>query len=150
MLILASVLLGLLLPFRLFVAPISEEKPLKSSVNKSDSHTAVGTWRGQSVCVLKASSCRDEDSVYRFSANPKSEDRVILSGNKIVAGKEVNMGTGDCAYHRDGNSLDCTLPGENALHLEINGDAMTGKMTLQDGTLWRKIDLKRDEQNRPR
>lgn len=150
MLILAGVLLGLLLPFRLFVVPIAEEKPLQSSANKSDSHAVVGTWRGQSVCVLKASACRDEDSVYRFSANPKSDDRVILSGNKIVNGKEVNMGTGDCGYHRDGNSLDCMLPGGNALHLEINGDSITGKMTLQDGTLWRKIDLKRDSQNHPR
>ena len=124
-----------------------EAQPLSSS---GASNQPFGVWRGQSVCVVKPSACHDEDSVYRISPSPQSDDRVILSGNKIVDGKEVNMGTGDCTWHRDANTLDCPLPGGNALHLEVNGNSITGKMTLQDGTLWRKISLKRDEQNRLR
>ena len=125
-----------------------EAKPLGSSAASASS--PVGVWRGQSVCVVKPSACRDEDSVYRISPDPKSEDRVILSGNKMVNGNEVNMGTGDCTYHRNANTLDCPLPGGNSLQLEVNGNSITGKMTLQDGTLWRKISLKRDERNRSR
>ena len=119
-------------------------------ISSASSSQPFGVWRGQSVCVIKPSACHDEDSVYHISPDPRSDERVILSGNKIVNGNEVNMGTGYCTWHRNANTLDCPLPAGNALHLEVKGHSITGKMTLQDGTLWRTISLKRDEQNHQR
>jgi hypothetical protein len=104
----------------------------------------VGTWRGQSKCIVKPSACHDEDAVYRISA-AQSPDRVQVSANKVVDGKEVNMGSSDCAYDAHSGSIDCPLPAGTAVHLEFNGSAMEGRMTLKDGTLWRKISLRRDE-----
>lgn len=132
----------------LLFAVRGEAKQLSSS--GASSSQLFGAWRGQSVCVIKPSACHDEDSVYRISSSPQSDDRVVLSGNKIVDGKEVNMGTGYCTWHRNASTLDCPLPAGNALHLEVNGNSITGKMMLQDGTPWRKLSLKRDEQNRLR
>jgi len=103
----------------------------------------VGTWRGQSTCQVKASACRDEDSVYRAAAVPKSETRITLSANKIVNGQEVNMGTSECSYSPATHALDCPLPNGNTVRLTLDGDTLNGTMTLADGTAWRKIELRR-------
>jgi hypothetical protein len=44
----------------------------------------IGTWRGQSTCLVKASACRDEDSVYRAPAVAveMSRARVALIGHE--------------------------------------------------------------------
>jgi len=103
----------------------------------------VGVWRGLSKCVVKPSSCTDEDSVYRVTAVPKSSDRVTLSANKIVDGAEVNMGTSECMFVEKDHVLDCPLPNGNSLQLTVKGDAIDGRYQLADGTLWRKISLTR-------
>lgn len=101
----------------------------------------LGTWRGESKCLVKPSACHDEDSIYRISASGPSQSRVNLSANKLVDGREVNMGSGDCAYDLRSRSLNCALPGGKSIHLEMNGRLIEGNMILQDGTLWRKISL---------
>lgn len=106
----------------------------------------AGTWRGESSCVVKPSACRDEDSLYRVSRKGNAPDRVNLSANKIVDGKEVNMGSTECAYNAKLHSIDCPLPKGLSLHLQVSGDATEGKLTLGNGTLWRKISLRRNEQ----
>jgi hypothetical protein len=114
---------------------------LSATLNAADS--PVGTWRGQSTCQVKASACRDEDSVYRAAAVPKSETRITLSANKIVNGQEVNMGTSECSYSPATHALDCPLPNGNTVRLTLDGDTLNGTMTLADGTAWRKIELRR-------
>ena len=109
----------------------------------SATNNPVGTWRGESKCLVKPSACRDEDSVYRVSKTDQP-DKVNLSANKVVDGREVNMGSGDCAYDAKAGSLDCPLPNGNSIHFLIDGDSMEGKFTLRDGTRWRKISLRRD------
>jgi len=106
----------------------------------------VGTWRGESTCVVKPSGCHDEDSVYRISETAQSPNKLNLSGNKIVDGKEVNMGSGDCVYNAKSGTIDCPLPNGNSIHLEAEGKSMQGTMTLKDGTLWRKISLHKVEE----
>jgi hypothetical protein len=103
----------------------------------------VGTWRGQSTCLVKASACRDEDSVYRAAAVAKSETRVALAANKIVNGQEVNMGTSECSYSAATHVLNCPLPNGNLMRLALKGDTLDGTMTLADGTAWRTITLRR-------
>src|SRR5262252_8680739 len=103
----------------------------------------VGTWRGDSICVVRSSACNDEDSKYRFALEEDTPDRVRLAAAKIVNDREVLMGTSDCRYDSQKHALDCSLPNETAMHFEVNGSTMKGTMKLRDGTLWRTIALHR-------
>jgi hypothetical protein len=68
---------------------------------------------------------------------------VNLSANKIVDGKEVNMGSSECAYDPGAHSINCLLPNGASMRLQVSGHAMSGKMILADGTAWREITLRR-------
>ena len=104
----------------------------------------VGTWRGMSKCLVKPSSCNDEDSVYRISAVLSASDRVLLSANKIVDGREINMGTSECAVAQKAHALHCPLPNGASMELTaLKRDVVEGHFQLADGTLWRTISLTR-------
>jgi hypothetical protein len=105
----------------------------------------IGTWHGQSTCVVRPSGCHDEESLYRVSGTAEP-DRVLLSGNKIVDHREVNMGSGECRYDAKSQSMDCPLPNGSAMRLEVHENVMEGAMTLHDGALWRKISLRREQE----
>jgi hypothetical protein len=119
----------------LFLANQPSSEPADSS--------PIGTWRGDSTCVVRPSACNDEDSKYRFAREEGTPDRVQLAAAKIVNKREVLMGTSDCRYDAQTHALDCPLPNETAMHFDVNGSTMTGTMKLRDGTLWRKIALHR-------
>ena len=105
----------------------------------------VGDWRGMSICQVKPSACHDEDSLYHFKklAKPGTFE---LQADKIVDGKPITMGTGPCEYDPSGQ-LVCTIPGASAtLSFDVRGDDKQGAMKLPDGTLWRKITLKKVRQ----
>src|SRR5262249_11881393 len=97
-------------------------------------------------CVVRPSSCVDEDSLYRVAAIEKSQDKVRLSGNKIVNGREVNMGDLDCRYDAQTQKIECPMPNRVSVRFEISDKLMEGKMTMPDGTLWRKISLHKVEE----
>jgi len=103
----------------------------------------VGDWRGMSICQVKPSGCHDEDSLYHFKKLAAKAGAFELQADKIVDGKPVTMGIGPCEYDASGQ-LACTIPGASAtLAFDVHGDDMQGTMKLPDGTLWRKITLKR-------
>lgn len=52
----------------------------------------VGTWVGDSICTGVRPACHDEHVVYHISI-PDQQDRVTILMNKIVDGKEEEMGT---------------------------------------------------------
>jgi hypothetical protein len=106
-------------------------------------NTAVGTWRGQSKCVVTASACRDEDSLYRGVAVAGSQTKMTLTADKIVDGREISMGTSECSFSLDTHVLKCPLPNGAAIRFELKGDSLNGTMTLSDGTEWRRIALRR-------
>ena len=107
----------------------------------------VGTWKGESTCLVRPSGCNDEDSVYRFS-KALQENQVTLSANRIVNGKEINMGTGLCEYGAAKSVVDCPLPNGSTIHFDVAGDTMQGTMKLKDGKPWRKMRLKRTSSER--
>jgi hypothetical protein len=112
------------------------------STGPSDS-SPIGTWRGDSICVVKPSACNDEDSKYRFTLKEGTSDRVELAAAKIVNKKEALMGTSDCRYDARKHALECPLPNGSTVHFDVKGDTMTGTMKQPDGTLWRRITLHR-------
>jgi hypothetical protein len=115
----------------------------RQSPQISDTHAAiVGDWRGESVCVVRDSACHDENSLYHVALVPGKPNVVSLKADKIVDGKPVTMGTGECSHHSLKHTLTCELP-KSVMRLTIRGDKMEGTMTLADGTLWRRISLKK-------
>ena len=62
--------------------------------------------------------------------------------DKIVNGEPVTMGTQQCVYDSTKKSLVCEFA-RGVMRLTIQGDKMEGTMSLTDGTLWRKITLKK-------
>jgi hypothetical protein len=105
--------------------------------------TPAGDWRGMSICQVKPSACNDEDSLYHFRPVANRKDAFELQADKIVDGKPVTMGNLSCSFNGSGQ-LSCPVAGSGAsLVFEVKGAEMEGTMKLQDGTLWRKLTLKR-------
>jgi hypothetical protein len=117
--------------------------PVSMSSQADQRNTPVGTWRGESKCLVTPSACRDEDSVYRIAAVSQSQTKLTLTANKIVDGREINMGTSECSFVPDTHVLLCPLPNGNTIRFELTADSLHGTMTRSDGTKWRKIALRR-------
>ena len=106
----------------------------------------VGDWHGDSICQVKQSACRDEESLYHFSACPGKPGKLMLQADKIVDGKPVTMGGPDCICDLRDHSIQCRIPA-GTLQLDVSSDLMLGNLKLQDGTLWRKLTLRRVKQS---
>jgi hypothetical protein len=103
----------------------------------------VGDWRGDSICIVRPSSCVDEKALYHVKKLGQI-DRYSLQADKIVNGEPVNMGTTDCVFAPEKRTLTCDLP-KGAVHLSLLGTRLEGTMNLTDGTLWRNISLTKDQ-----
>jgi hypothetical protein len=100
----------------------------------------VGTWRGHSVCLVKSSPCHDEVNVYRFSKIPGKPASFSLTASKVVDGKEIVMGSGECTHDAVKLVVECKAAG---IRLAVEENRMEGTLTLPDGTVYRRIDLKK-------
>lgn len=129
--------------FRMMICCLLAADVVSAPSQANQPNTAVGTWRGESKCMVTPSACRDEHSVYRIAAVAQSPTKVTLTANKLVDGREVSMGTSECSFSRETHALTCPLPDGKAIHFELKGDSLNGTMTLSDGTVWRKIALRR-------
>jgi len=103
----------------------------------------VGDWRGDSICVVRPSACVDEKALYHVKKLGQP-DRYSMQADKIVNSEPVNMGTTDCVFAREKQTLTCELP-KGAIHLALRGTHLDGSMNLADGTLWRNISPVKDQ-----
>jgi hypothetical protein len=101
-----------------------------------------GDWRGESICVVRESACHDEDSLYHVAKLAEKPGWISMKLDKIVNGKPVTMGVMDCSYSAAKQSLTCEFP-RGVMRFTVSDNKMEGTMTLPDGTLWRKITLKK-------
>ena len=127
-----------------FIGTIIPATTLARTQNTASSKhdSPVGDWRGISACQVKPSGCHDEDSLYHFKPGTKSEE-FELQADKVVDGKPVTMGKGPCNYNAAGH-LVCPVSGSgDTLSFDVRGDEMQGTMRMADGTIWRRISLKR-------
>ncbi len=107
------------------------------------SDALVGDWRGNSICVVRPSSCVDEKALYHVKKLGQP-GRYSMQANKIVNDEPVNMGTTDCVFASEKQTLTCELP-KGVIHLTLDGTRLEGTMHLADGTLWRNISLSKDQ-----
>ena len=104
----------------------------------------AGTWRGDSVCTTAAPSCQSEAVVYYIADVPDRPDLVTIRADKTVDGKAITMGTGQWTHDRDHHTLEWRTT-ERIWLLVIRGNRIEGTLTLADGTVVRKMTLKKDE-----
>ena len=72
--------------------------------NTSLDSNIIGIWKGTSLCQIKNSPCHDEIVVYYIS-KVQGIDSFNISANKIVDGKEEEMGILGCKLDRKNNRL---------------------------------------------
>jgi hypothetical protein len=104
----------------------------------------AGTWRGESLCATEASACHNESVVYYIKDVPDRRDLVTIKADKIVDGKAITMGAGEWQYNRVKQTLEWRMPQQVWL-LKVNGGRMEGTLTRSDGTIFRRMTLKKDE-----
>jgi len=99
--------------------------------------TAVGVWRGTSVCLVRPSACKDEVIVFRI-AQAKTADSVSLDGRKVVGGVEDEMGVLACRFAAQEGQMTCVLP-QGVWRFHVGNDSLVGEMRLTDGTKVRDV-----------
>ena len=134
-----------LLFFALVLAPLNSCAAAQGDARQAqqvpvDDSSLVGDWRGESVCLVRDSACRDEDSLYHVAKLAGKPGWFSMKLDKIVDGKPITMGTTECSYDSAKRALTCEFP-RGVFHLTIQANKMAGTMNLTDGTLWRKIAL---------
>jgi len=107
--------------------------------------TAIdGTWKGTSICQVKPSPCHDEAVVYRARQTGPESHRI--RAYKIVAGKAVFMGELIGTYTHATTFRAQSVDRQNRTAtwtFTVSGDHMSGRLTLDDGTLFRLIEADR-------
>lgn len=101
----------------------------------------AGNWEGESLCTVPNSPCHNEHVIYHISLDKGTTANYTIGADKIVNGKPDFMGDLHCTYDQPKGYLRCVKPG--VWEFNIVGDAMTGTLKLDDGTLYRKVSLKK-------
>ena len=116
--------------------------PQNPSAKAEDVRSNIaGVWRGHSECLVKNSPCHDEVNVYRFSKMDGRPNAFSVTASKVVNGQEVVMGTSEWKYDEKKQAVECEKP---SIQLTINGGKMEGALKLDDGTVYRRISLKKE------
>jgi len=108
-----------------------------------DEAQLIGNWTGDSICLVKNSPCRDEKVIYHITKG-SDLNHVIVSADKIVDGKPVNMGALDYTYDRKNGSLLNETEGRIWKFI-VKGNTIEGTLTLPDKTVYRRVTLKKEE-----
>ena len=104
----------------------------------------AGTWRGESRCLDKDGACHDEVAVYRIATIAGKPDALLVSGGKMVDGKEIVLGRGEWAYDRAKDTMKFELP-MGTITLKLEGETLRGTYLLHDKSVLRRINLKKSE-----
>jgi hypothetical protein len=101
----------------------------------------AGIWEGSSLCTVPNSPCHNEHVVYHIKPHASDPTKFTIDADKLVDGKEDFMGTLQCVFTRDKSELYCDTAGD--WRFTVAGDTMTGTLHLRNGTLYRKVSVKR-------
>jgi hypothetical protein len=121
---------------------IGRTAPRRTDFAQDDAHL-IGNWTGESICQVKNSPCHDEKVVYHI-AKGSNPGHVLVSADKIVDDKAINMGTGDYTYDRSNGTLLNETEGR-VWKFTLNGKTMEGTLTMSDKKVYRRVTLKKEE-----
>jgi len=106
----------------------------------------LGSWEGESKCMVADSPCHDEHVLYQITTDKKDPFQLNIDAYKIVDGAPDFMGTLGCHYQSKAGALSCTSGSreKDDWEFHVMGDAMTGRLLIDDGkTLYRRVSLHR-------
>jgi glycine cleavage system regulatory protein len=89
---------------------------------------------------VRPSACNDETVVYYVSGTDR--DHLLWVANKIVDGKEVELGQSECQLVPAEHRVVCRI-GRGTFLFAIDGNRIHGRLDLQDGTRYRVIEVER-------
>lgn len=119
------------------------------NAQKADSAGIAGVWKGTSLCQVKNSPCHDESVVYYFTKSAKDETLYSLQANKIVNGKEEEMGVLDFVYDNTKKTLTCNMTGRqdrtSVWLFNLDGNKIHGTLTIDGNTLYRLVEVQKTE-----
>jgi hypothetical protein len=109
----------------------------------ADDFGIAGSWTGESLCTGTRAACQDEHVIWTFM-NPDSAGLVSSSADKVVDGKRINMGTAELQFNRETSTLTWRIP-LGIWKLTMKKDTIEGTLTLNDGEVVRRMNLKKDK-----
>jgi hypothetical protein len=115
-----------------------------SSLSASDK-AVLGSWEGDSKCMVPDSPCHDEHVLYQIAEAKKDPFQLNMDGYKIVDGAPEFMGTLTCHFESKTGALSCTssTKDKDDWEFHVMGDAMSGRLMIEGKTLYRRITLHR-------
>jgi len=115
-----------------------------SSLSASDK-AVLGSWEGDSKCMVPDSPCHDEHVLYQIAEARKDPFQLNMDGYKIVDGAPEFMGTLTCHFESKTGALSCTssTKDKDDWEFHVMGDAMSGRLMIEGKTLYRRITLHR-------
>jgi len=111
---------------------------------KNQQDSISGTWKGTSICQVKDSPCHDEIAIYHAVKAEGNTYRFQM--NKIVNGKEEEMGETVFTYDKNKQTLDgvtTSAKGKGLWHFVVKSNTIHGTLTVEN-VLYRLIDLHKD------
>jgi hypothetical protein len=116
----------------LFAAVLAKAQP------SSPDGTIPGTWKGISICQVKDSPCHDENVIYHISPI-QGTDSFNIAANKVINGKEIEMGVIGCKLDRANHRL-VSSAGNSVWTLNFKDKELDGNLVF-NGTLYRIVKL---------
>lgn len=123
---------------------------LSASPQAASDSGFVGSWEGESKCIVADSPCKDEHALYRVSADKQAPSQLKIDAFKIVGGAAEFMGALMCQHASGASDLKCTAntPRHDEWKFHVEGNTLSGTLTLDNGaTLYRRILLHRSTSN---
>lgn len=108
--------------------------------------TILGSWEGESKCMVAGSPCHDEHVLYQIAADKKDPWQLNLDAYKVIEGAPEFMGTLACHYQTKSGAMSCTSSSreKDDWEFHVMGDTMSGRLLVDDGkTLYRRVALHR-------
>ena len=105
----------------------------------------IGSWEGESKCMVPDSPCHDEQVLYQIAEDKKEPFQLNMDAYKIIDGAPEFMGTLACHYQSKVGALSCTSSSrqKDDWEFHVTGDAMAGRLLIDGKTLYRRITLHR-------
>ena len=105
----------------------------------------IGTWKGTSICQVRPSPCNDEVAAYHITKEIKPGIYHMVM-NKVVNGKEEDMGVGDYSFSAADKTLTYIDEKRNFIvKLTVKGNAMECTMVVKN-VLYRIIKLQKAQE----
>jgi hypothetical protein len=113
-----------------------------SSCGLAATLSLAGNWAGESICTIKDSPCHDEKVIYHVT-EPNAKGDLKIQADKIVNGPPEDMGTLDCTFDQKASTVTCPMK-NGEWKFSVKDDTMIGTLTLPDGRLYRRINVRKE------